>query len=215
MDEREDTVEAIKEELVLTDEVPDSIVIGGPSNSIIRNGGTSRRGYAPEKRIVVRGGGSEGRLTQEFHLREPTKLTMIERGGLVRQVEDFVGFCETTFPETKLLYVEMTPKHVDLCCKDRAHMGEDDVWVLDNQRREIDMEIRRRLGERVGYVSWHEASGMEKEPDLAQIRRLGVVGEDGVHLSEKFCRSIAVNLCYRVAEADVLLVREGDKRRRV
>ena len=47
----------------------------------------------------------------------------------------------------------MTPKHVDLCCKDRADMGEDDVWVLDNQWREIDMEIRRRLGERVGYVS--------------------------------------------------------------
>ena len=76
-------------------------MIGGPSNSIIRNGGTSRRGYAPEKRIVVRGGGSEGRVTQEFHLREPTKLTMIERGGLVRQVEDFVGFCEMTFPEMR------------------------------------------------------------------------------------------------------------------
>ena len=51
-------IEAIKEELVLIDEVSDSIVIGGPSNSIIRNGGTSRRVYAPEKRIVVRGGGA-------------------------------------------------------------------------------------------------------------------------------------------------------------
>ena len=152
-------------------------------------------------------------MTQEFHLREPTKLTIKERGGLVRQVEDFVGFCEMTFPETKILYVEMTPKHVDLYCKDRAHMGEDNVWVLDNQRREIDLEIRRRLGERVGFVSWHEASGMEKEPELTQIRRLGVVGEDRVHLSEKFCRSIAVNLCYRVAEAEVLLVREVAKRR--
>ena len=81
-------------------------------------------------------------------------------------------------------------------------MGEDDVWVLDNQRREIDLEIRRRLGERVGFVSWHEASGMEKEPEH-------------VHLAEKFCRSIAVNLCYRVAEADVLLVREADKRRKL
>ena len=56
---------------------------------------------------------------------------------------------------------------------------------------------------------------MEKEPELSQIRRMGVVGEDGVHLSEKFCRSIAVNLCYRVAEAEVMLVREGDKRRRL
>ena len=208
-------IEAVKEELVLSDEVPDSIVIGGPSNSLIRNGGTSRRGYAPEKRIVVKGGGSEGTVTQEFHLKEPSKLTMLERSGLVRQVEDFVAFCESTFPDTKLFYVEMTPRHVDLCCKDRAHMGEDDVWVLDNQRREIDLELRRRLGERVGYVSWHESSGLEKEPELSQIRKMGVVCEDGVHLAEKFCRSIAVNLCYRVAEADVMLVREGVKRRRL
>ena len=164
---------------------------------------------------MVKGGGSEGRLTQKLHLREPTKLTMIERGGLVRQVGDFVGFCETTFLAAKILYVEMAPKHVDLCCADKEHMGEDDVWVLDNQRREIDLEIRRRLGERVGFVSWHEASGMEKELELAQIRRMGVVCEDGVHLAEKFCRSIAVNLCYRVAEADVLLVREADKRRKL
>ena len=36
-----------------------------------------------------------------------------------------------------------------------------------------------------------------------------------MHLTEKFCRSIAVNLCYRVAEAEVMLVREGGKRRRL
>ena len=42
-----------------------------------------------------------------------------------------------------------------------------------------------------------------------------MVGEDGVHLSEKFCRGIAVNRCYRVAEAEVMLVREGVKRSRL
>ena len=68
-------------------------------------------------------------MTQKFHLREPTKLTMVDRGGLVRQVEDFVGFCETTFPAAKILYVEMTPKHVDLCCADKEHMGKDDTWA--------------------------------------------------------------------------------------
>ena len=39
-----DKLEVIKEELVLSDEVPDCIVIGGPSNSIIRNGGASQHG---------------------------------------------------------------------------------------------------------------------------------------------------------------------------
>ena len=34
--------------------------MGGPSNSIIRNGGASQRGYAPEKRItLVEGEGRE------------------------------------------------------------------------------------------------------------------------------------------------------------
>ena len=192
-------LEEIKEELVLSDEVPDCIVIGGPSNSIIRNRGTSRRGYAPEKRITVVEG--EGRVKQRFHLREPTKLTMLERGVLVRQIEDFVKFCEDTYPTIRLLYVEMTPRHTDRCCSDREHMGEDDMWVLDNQRREVDMEIRRRIGERLEYVSWYESSGLEKEPELAQIRKMGVVSEDGVHLTDVYCGNIAVNLCYRVAAA--------------
>ena len=48
--------EGIKEELVLSYKVPDSIVIGGPSNSTIRNGGTSRRGYAPEKGLWLKEG---------------------------------------------------------------------------------------------------------------------------------------------------------------
>ena len=43
----------------------------------------------------------------------------------------------------------MTPKHTERCCSDRELMGDDVVWVLDNQRREVDMEIRRRLGERM------------------------------------------------------------------
>ena len=53
------------------------------------------------------------------------------------------------------------------------------MWVLDNQRREVDMEIRRRLGERMEFVSWYEASGLDKDPELAQIKKMGVVSEDG------------------------------------
>ena len=58
----------------------------------------------------------------------------------MRQIEDFVKFCEETYSTVRLLYVEMTPRHTDRCCSDREHMGEDDVWVLDNQRREVNME---------------------------------------------------------------------------
>ena len=86
---------------------------------------------------------------------------------------------------------------------------------MDNQRREVDMEIRRRLGERLEFVSWYESSGLEKEPELAQIRKMGVVSEDGVHLTDMYCGNIAVNLCYRVATAEVQMIREPNKRRRV
>ena len=43
------------------------------------------------------------------------------------------------------------------------------------------------------------------------MTRMGVVGEDGVHLSEDedMFRSTAMNLCFRVAEADMTLCGEG------
>ena len=65
------------------------------------------------------------------------------------------------------------------------------------------------------FVSWYESSGLEKEPELAQIRKMGVVSEDRVYLTEMYCVNIAVNLCYRVAAAEVQLVREPNKKRRV
>ena len=57
--------------------------------------------------------------------------------------------------------------------------------------------------------------GYCKTSELAQIRKMGEVGEDGVHLTDLYCGNIAVNLCCRVASAEVQLVREPNKRRRV
>ena len=74
-------------------------------------------------------------------------------------------------------------------------MTEDDNWILENQRGEIEMEIRRRIEKECEVVPWYEAKGIEKEPELAAVRRIGVVAEDGVHMSEDMCRSTAVNLC--------------------
>ena len=49
-----------KEELLEEDSVPDRIVIGGPSNSIIRHGPHGHRGFGPERRIVDKEGGKVG-----------------------------------------------------------------------------------------------------------------------------------------------------------
>ena len=75
------------------------------------------------------------------------------------------------------------------------------------------MEVKRRIEKDIEVVQWFEAKGLEEEPELAAVRRMGVVGEDGVHMSEDMCRSTAVNLCFRLAEAEVMMVGERDNKR--
>ena len=88
-------------------------------------------------------------------------------------------------------------------------MSEDDAWVCDNNRREVEREIRMKLNGRCEVVRWFESAGMEKEPELEQIRRMGVVGDDGVHLSGDMCKRTAVYLCSRFSEKEVVLEAEG------
>ena len=51
-------------------------------------------------------------------------------------------------------------------------------------------------------VKWFESAGMEKEPELEQIRRMGVVGSNGVHLSGDMCKRTAVYFCSRFWEKE-------------
>ena len=108
---------------------------------------------------------------------------------------------------------------MERCCeKDthKSHMSVDDSWVLDNNRREVEKEITQKIGGRGTVVRWYEAAGLEIEPELRQIRRMGVVGVDGVHLSMEYCKRAAVYLCSRLTEEEVVLSGDGppDKRRR-
>ena len=52
-------------------------------------------------------------------------------------------------------------------------MSEDNPWVIDNNRRETEKEIRMKLGGRCEVVQWFESTGVEKEPEIEQIRRMG------------------------------------------
>ena len=206
-------IEKVRVELMESDIAPDCIVVGGPSNSLIRHGPNNRRGFGPEKRLVLREEGKGGELRQEFHLTEPARLSMIERAGVVRLVEELVKVCREAVPEARVIYLGMCPRHIEKCCAKQEHMTEDDSWILENQRREVDMEVKRRIEKDIEVVQWFEAKGLEKEPELAAVRRMGVVGEDGVHMSEDMCRSTAVNLCFRLAEAEVMMVGERDNKR--
>jgi hypothetical protein len=49
-------------------------------------------------------------------------------------------------------------------------------------------------------VEWWETMGWVEEGPLIEVRKTGVVGEDGVHLTMKANSFAAVNLCHRLAE---------------
>ena len=64
---------------------------------------------------------------------------------------------------------------------------------------DLDEDIKdevKRSGESLVSVVWSETIGKESEPSLDEIRRLGVVSEDGVHLTTKVCGKVA-GLLYR------------------
>ena len=140
---------------------------------------------------------------------EPVKISLLERSKLVKMVDNLVSFFEFNLPTVKVVYLEMYPRFVERCCKKDGHMSEDDPWVIDNNRREMEKEIRMKLGGRCEVVQWFEGAGVEKEPEIEQIRRMGVVGRDGVHLSGEHCKRAAVYLCSRLSEQEVVLGAEG------
>ena len=103
-------------ELLDSEVAPDCIVVGGPSNSLIRHGPNNPCGFGPEKRLVLKEDGKGGELRQEFHLTEPARLSMIERAGVVRMVEELVKVCREAVPEARIVYLGMCPRHVERCC---------------------------------------------------------------------------------------------------
>ena len=126
--------------------MPDRIVIGGPSNSTTRHGPQNLRGFGAERRMIYKEDRMGMReLKVEYHLTEPTKISMLERARLIRGMEELVKFCEENFPTSTAVYLDMFPRFVDRCCANPQHMTKDDLWVLDNSRREIDREIRMRV----------------------------------------------------------------------
>jgi hypothetical protein len=53
-------------------------------------------------------------------------------------------------------------------------------------------------------MEWWEALGWEQEGSLQEVRKSGVICEDGVHLTEKMNKLAAVNLCHRLSEVQLL-----------
>lgn len=110
------------------------------------------------------------------------------RSGTVGMVMDLANYCMVLHPTSSLTYLGMCPRFTDKCCHDRTHMTDDDSWVLNNNRCEIDLELRSKLGGQCETMGWYEPMGIDREPDMQFSRMKNVVGEDNVHMSDKLKR---------------------------
>jgi hypothetical protein len=212
-----DRKESVRLESVLdrVNVCPDKVVIGGPGNSILESGRKGERGTGAERVVTVRKsreGGVES-LNCEFHLKEPTKVTMCDRKTTAAAVGRIVTKCRELWPMTEIYYVGMFPRHVTRCCRDRTHMSDEDPGVIDRSRRDMEEEIRdelTRIGERVERVDWWKAAGMVENPTLDWVRQKRVVGLDGVHISQKYLRVVSAHILHRILDQG----EPADKKRR-
>ena len=87
--------------------------------------------------------------------------------------------------------------------------AEDDPWILNTNRVEVDRDITRKVADKCKVILWYELLGLDREPVLRELKNRVLVSGDQVHLTDHNCKIAAVNLCYRVAEEQAVLVEEG------
>jgi hypothetical protein len=199
----------VLDEVGMREEHPDKIVVGGPGNSLIRHGEKEVRGFCPERTVRVEkgSGGEVKRVKVGYHLTDPVKVTMGERRQVIDRTVELMEQLQGRFPFADVWYVTMFPRHVVRCCDRVSHMSEDDCWLVNGFRKGVDADVVEELEERVvgaRVMEWWEALGWEQEGSLQEVRKSGVVCEDGVHLTEKMNKLAAVNLCHRLAEVQLL-----------
>jgi hypothetical protein len=82
-------------------------------------------------------------------------------------------------------------------------MTDEDVWLLDGIRRDGTREIKDSLVDidcDIEVIDWWTLIGLRNEPTVTEVRRLGTVDKDNVHLSVCANRSAAASLFNRLME---------------
>jgi hypothetical protein len=196
----ENGVEIALEELARMTEQPEKVLIGGPTNSLVEHGTGEMRGFGPERKVKVKINRTSGETVWEtrYHLSRPRKIGMVERRDLVDRTVRLIRGAQAIFPWAEVSYVTMFPRHVEPCCE--RHMTQEDVWVMDSVRRDVDRDIVDMLGDGddgVSVIEWWDVLGFDKDMTVKEMQRMGFVGEDGVHLTCRANRCAAASLCIR------------------
>jgi hypothetical protein len=80
-------------------------------------------------------------------------------------------------------------------------MTESDVWTTDGVRREVDRDVKEVVmegGRNVRILEWWDLLGLDSDTTVTNIRRMGIIDTDGVHLTARACRNAALILCDRL-----------------
>jgi hypothetical protein len=77
--------------------------------------------------------------------------------------------------------------------------------AVDSVRREVDRGVKEVLtegGRNVRFLEWWDLVGLDGDVTVANIRRMGIIDADGVHLTARACRNAALVLCKRLNEME-------------
>jgi hypothetical protein len=191
------------DELAGLDGLVDKVLVGGPTNSLVVHGVGDQRGFFPERKVLVREDSVTGEQEwcSSYHMTDPRKISMSERRELVDRVTGMIRTIQVSCPEAEVNYVTMFPRFVNVCCNE--HMNEEDVWVMDGIRRDVDRDIKEMLAdmdEGVSIVEWWDILGFANDLPVTEIRKMRLLDRDGVHLNTRANKCAAVSLCdrYRV-----------------
>jgi hypothetical protein len=133
---------------------------------------------------------------------DPVKITMAEKAELVDRMVNLVDDVRRMVDETvRVVMVTIPPRFVKPCCKE--HMTDEDVWLLDGLRRDVNREISDELTDRklcVDIVEWWTLLGESDDLTITDIRKRDFLDNDNVHLKKRANTLAAEILCTRILE---------------
>ncbi len=84
-------MERVVEQVVEMGKMADKVIVGGPGNSLFRHGSGEKKGFCPERTATVERNvnGEVTRVSVEYHMPEPERVTLSEKRELVDVVVEY------------------------------------------------------------------------------------------------------------------------------
>jgi hypothetical protein len=105
----------ILEEVTEAKEDVDVVIVGGPTNSLVRHGKDGLSGFGGERQVrVTKNEDGEDEWMVTYHMTDPVRITMTEKADLVESmVELLVETKRIVGNEVRVMHITMFPRFVD------------------------------------------------------------------------------------------------------